>query len=171
MSNVNGQSSNGDESPSDEPATQRRPESRLSRGASSESRSSEFHVNVHTHPKTAFSCTGKQAGEYYADVEAKCAIYYVCIGGANGALVPVSFACPNGTLFNQANRVCAQEEMVFCGLATRWYDAVRGKDSFPVSTLSFASQLSLSLLLVDFLLLVNSLSQVNFLLLITFFAN
>ena len=135
LSNVYGQSNDPNDSPSDEPVTrtQSRPDTRLLRGTPSQSSSSDFHVNVHTHPKTAFSCAGKQAGEYYADVEAKCAIYYVCIGGANGALVPISFACPNGTLFNQANRVCAQEEMVFCGLATRWYDAVRGKDTFHVN--------------------------------------
>lgn len=32
----------------------------------------KFHVDIYTHPKTKFSCDGRQAGEYYADPEAKC---------------------------------------------------------------------------------------------------
>lgn len=117
-----------DELETDHYSTNSRPDSRmLPRQSAPESNSNNFHVDVHTHPKTTFSCLGKQAGEYYADVEAKCAIYYVCLAGVKGELSPISFACPNGTLFNQANKVCAQEEMVFCALSTRYYESVRGK--------------------------------------------
>lgn len=58
----------------------------------------------------------------------------------------MSFACPNGTLFQQvcvrntkstqvpitisfcekATRVCSSEDQVFCSLATRFYDSVNG---------------------------------------------
>lgn len=63
-------------------------------------------VNVYDHPKTGFSCAGKIAGEYYADPATKCAVYYVCIPNPTGTMSPQSFACPNGTLFSQATRVC-----------------------------------------------------------------
>lgn len=49
------------------------------------------------------------AGEYYADPEAKCAIYFICLGNVNGGLSAISFACPNGTLFQQVcplNKSC-----------------------------------------------------------------
>lgn len=107
-----------------------RPDSKLLLRSTPSQSSSNFHVNVHTHPKTTFSCAGKQPNEYYADVEAKCAVYFICIAGAKGEMVPVSFACPNGTLFNQANKVCAQEEMVFCAISSRYYESVRGKMPF-----------------------------------------
>lgn len=58
-------------------------------------------VNIYDHPKTGFSCGDKVAGQYYADPETKCAVYYVCIPNERGSLSPTSFACPNGTIFNQ----------------------------------------------------------------------
>jgi len=67
-------------------------------------------VNVYNHPKTGFSCADKQAGQYYADPETKCAVYYVCIPNAQNTLIPQSFACPNGTIFSQSTRVCASHE-------------------------------------------------------------
>jgi hypothetical protein len=68
-------------------------------------------VNVHSHPKTGFSCADKQAGQYYADPESKCAVYYVCIANERGSLSAQSFACPNGTLFSQSTRVCAYHDL------------------------------------------------------------
>ena len=71
-------------------------------------------------PETGFSCAGpgRVAGGYYADTEAECQgscdwlsrvltsdwlqPFHVCTADANtGGLVPFSFLCPNGTLFNQ----------------------------------------------------------------------
>ncbi|XP_054163289.1 uncharacterized protein LOC128961108 [Oppia nitens] len=83
-------------------------------------------VNVYTHPKTKFTCADKQAGQYYADPETKCAVYYVCIANERGGLSPQSFACPNGTIFSQSTRVCASHEQVYCQLSERFYDAVHG---------------------------------------------
>lgn len=84
-------------------------------------------TNVHTHPKTGFSCSDKKAGQYYADPSTNCAVYYICLADQYGRLSPTSFACPNGTIFNQATKVCSPHEQVFCTLATRYYDSYRGK--------------------------------------------
>lgn len=70
----------------------------------------EVFVNVYDHPKTGFTCTGKAPGQYYADPATKCAVYYVCIPNPTGTLSPQSFACPNGTIFSQATRVCRPYE-------------------------------------------------------------
>ncbi|RWS11403.1 hypothetical protein B4U79_13087 [Dinothrombium tinctorium] len=83
-------------------------------------------VDVHNHPKTGFSCADKKTGEYYADPETNCAVYYICLANQYGKLSPISFACPNGTIFNQANRVCTPYEQVSCNLATRYYNSFRG---------------------------------------------
>ncbi|RWS23430.1 hypothetical protein B4U80_02118 [Leptotrombidium deliense] len=83
-------------------------------------------VDVYNHPKTSFSCVDKKAGEYYADIETNCAVYYICLANQYNKLSPISFACPNGTIFNQANKVCTPHEQVSCDLATRFYDAHRG---------------------------------------------
>lgn len=87
-------------------------------------------VNNHVHPKTTFSCNGRNAGEYYADPETKCAVFYICLPNPAGQLAPTSFACPNGTLFSQATKVCASHDSVHCDLATRYYDSVHGKVAF-----------------------------------------
>ena len=46
-------------------------------------------------------------GGYYADPEQDCQAYHVCLPDNNlEALRPVSFLCPNGTIFNQEIFVC-----------------------------------------------------------------
>ena len=52
-------------------------------------------------PETAFNCEGRTEGGYYADVEADCQPFHVCVN-EGGSLSKFSFLCPNGTLFNQA---------------------------------------------------------------------
>ncbi|KAJ6215614.1 hypothetical protein RDWZM_010114 [Blomia tropicalis] len=86
----------------------------------------EIFVNVYDHPKTGFTCHGKAPGQYYADPATKCAVYYVCIANPTGTLSPQSFACPNGTIFSQATRVCRPHEEVHCPLALRYYDNTQG---------------------------------------------
>jgi len=83
-------------------------------------------VNVHDHPKTGFNCVDKTPGQYYADPQTKCAVYYICIQNERGTLSPLSFACPNGTLFSQSTRVCRSHDQVFCNIAERYYDSVHG---------------------------------------------
>ena len=98
-------------------------------GYTDDGRGSEVpvYVDVHSHPKTGFSCEGKQAGNYYADPATNCAVYYICLVNEYNRLSATSFACPNGTLFNQATRVCSPHDQVYCALSTRYYDSVQGK--------------------------------------------
>lgn len=83
-------------------------------------------INVHQIPKTSFSCADKSAGEYYADPEAQCQVYHICVAGAFGRLTKMSFACPNGTIFSQSSRVCSPYDRVYCALAERFYENVMG---------------------------------------------
>ncbi|UYV67452.1 hypothetical protein LAZ67_5000654 [Cordylochernes scorpioides] len=83
-------------------------------------------VNIHNIPKTQFSCENKKMGEYYADPETGCQVYHICLQGQNNALYPMSFVCPNGTIFNQPSRVCSPYERVDCRLAQRFYDSLHG---------------------------------------------
>jgi hypothetical protein len=55
----------------------------------------------------AFSCQGRRYG-YYADVEANCQVFHICMGQDQGEASDgkFSFLCPNQTLFNQVS-VCA----------------------------------------------------------------
>ena len=55
-----------------------------------------------------FSCSGLVLGGYYADPAQQCQAYHVCLANPaeNNSLYPVSFLCPNGTVFNQQVFVC-----------------------------------------------------------------
>merc|ERR1711892_230196 len=57
-------------------------------------------------PETAFACDGQVDGGYYADSEAECQVFHICIADGAGGLAKYSFLCPNGTLFNQNYFVC-----------------------------------------------------------------
>lgn len=82
--------------------------------------------NVHAIPKTSFSCADKQPGEYYADPEAQCQVYHICVPGSFGKMTKMSFTCPNGTIFSQSSRVCNSYDRVYCPLAERFYENVMG---------------------------------------------
>ena len=56
--------------------------------------------------ETSFTCDDKTMGGYYADPEQDCQAYHVCLRDADTNLYPVSFLCPNGTVFNQEIFVC-----------------------------------------------------------------
>ena len=58
--------------------------------------------------ETSFSCSGLIFGGYYADPEQECQAYHVCLRDPldQESLYPVSFLCPNGTIFNQEIFVC-----------------------------------------------------------------
>lgn len=83
-------------------------------------------INVHQIPKTGFSCTDRRVGEYYADPEANCQVYHVCIPGMHNKMSLMSFVCPNGTIFSQATRVCTPYERVDCSLTSQFYENVHG---------------------------------------------
>ena len=102
--------------------------------------SSNDPVDIYKHPKSIFSCVGKRSGEYYADPQTQCRLYFVCLPNAQLTLSPTSFACPNTTRFNQATRVCSPEDQVYCQIATRYYENVHGlfKILFFLSFLKFS---------------------------------
>ncbi|KAI2802003.1 hypothetical protein BLOT_010195, partial [Blomia tropicalis] len=54
-----------------------------------------------TVPRTSFSCARTSYG-YYADIETGCQVWHYCQPDGRHN----SFLCPNGTVFNQATRVC-----------------------------------------------------------------
>ncbi|KAL3278235.1 hypothetical protein HHI36_013573, partial [Cryptolaemus montrouzieri] len=51
-------------------------------------------------PKTSFSCRDIESG-YYADLETRCQVFHICEDGKK-----ISFLCPNGTIFQQADLIC-----------------------------------------------------------------
>merc|ERR1719187_2629139 len=51
-------------------------------------------------PETQFSCDGYIQG-YYADPEADCQSFHICVDDGNNGMIKYSFLCPNGTLFQQ----------------------------------------------------------------------
>ncbi|KAF0309903.1 hypothetical protein FJT64_018999 [Amphibalanus amphitrite] len=64
-------------------------------------------------PETSFSCRGRQPGGYYADVEAGCQMFHVCGSGQGPSF---RFLCPNDTVFDQQNLICANWFEVVCEL-------------------------------------------------------
>ncbi len=49
----------------------------------------------------SFTCEGRPYG-YYADVQAGCQVFHICLGGGD---VKWSFLCPNQTIFNQVRKI------------------------------------------------------------------
>eukprot|EP00090_Calanus_glacialis_P038385 TRINITY_DN669_c0_g1_i4.p1 TRINITY_DN669_c0_g1~~TRINITY_DN669_c0_g1_i4.p1 ORF type:complete len:341 (-),score=88.23 TRINITY_DN669_c0_g1_i4:233-1102(-) len=79
-------------------------------------------------PESGFTCDGQVDGGYYADPEQECQAYHVCLRDPldQESLYPVSFLCPNGTIFNQEIFVCDWWFNVDCGAAASLYGAVEG---------------------------------------------
>ncbi|GAB6026593.1 hypothetical protein CHUAL_013005 [Chamberlinius hualienensis] len=59
-------------------------------------------------PQTSFTCANLNYG-YYADKEANCQAFHVCLNGQKW-----SFLCPNQTVFNQHYLVCDYPTNVDC---------------------------------------------------------
>ncbi|XP_040580935.1 uncharacterized protein [Lepeophtheirus salmonis] len=57
-------------------------------------------------PETSFSCEGQVEGGYYADPEAECQAFHICIADGEGSLLKASALCHNGTIFNQEIFTC-----------------------------------------------------------------
>lgn len=77
---------------------------------------------------SAFSCDGLVFGGYYADPEYDCQAYHVCLQDPVDytTLYPVSFLCPNGTIFNQELFNCDWWYNVDCAAATGLYGLAEG---------------------------------------------
>lgn len=78
--------------------------------------------------ETAFSCAGLVFGGYYADPETRCQQYSVCLQDPIDPtnLYPVSFLCPNGTIFNQELFNCDWWFNVDCEASTGLYGLAEG---------------------------------------------
>merc|ERR1712095_119149 len=73
---------------------------------------------------------GEPGSDYpiYADPELDCQGYHVCIQDPENEeeLYPVSFLCPNGTIFNQEIFTCEWWFNVDCSMATNYYSKNEG---------------------------------------------
>ncbi|KAK9889699.1 hypothetical protein WA026_007082 [Henosepilachna vigintioctopunctata] len=74
-------------------------------------------------PDTAFSCRDKVLGGYYADVDAQCQMFHVCVKVAGVGVQDFRFLCPNGTAFDQDHQICADWEDVDCDATTLYYSS------------------------------------------------
>ncbi|XP_018006705.1 uncharacterized protein LOC108664595 [Hyalella azteca] len=58
-------------------------------------------------PNTSFSCDDKASGGYYADTQAECQMFHVCVRVSEEEIRDHKFLCPNDTIFDQQNFICA----------------------------------------------------------------
>ncbi|CAB4057866.1 unnamed protein product [Lepeophtheirus salmonis] len=65
-------------------------------------------------PETSFTCEDKITGGYYADVEADCQLFHVCVQVSEFEFQDFRFLCPNDTVFDQQNLVCTNWFEVDC---------------------------------------------------------
>ena len=72
-------------------------------------------------PETSFICDDKASGGYYADPEAECQVFHICVDQGRAGNAKYSFLCPNGTIFNQEVTVCDWWFNVDCSLAEELY--------------------------------------------------
>ncbi|KAK4300629.1 hypothetical protein Pmani_027183 [Petrolisthes manimaculis] len=78
-------------------------------------------------PITGFSCSEKLPG-FYADEKANCQVWHYC--KTDGLME--SFLCPNGTIYNQGNRVCEWWFNVKCDAETLSLQARVNEDLYIV---------------------------------------
>ncbi|XP_047494483.1 cytochrome c1-like [Penaeus chinensis] len=88
----------------------------LDSGSAPSARSSDY-PEYAVVPRTSFSCAAQETGGYFADPEAECQVFHICLNGQNMG----SFLCPNGTLFHQQYFVCDWWYNVDCAAATQSY--------------------------------------------------
>jgi len=65
-------------------------------------------------PDTAFTCEDKVTGGYYADMEADCQLFHVCVQVSEYEFQDFHFLCPNDTVFDQQHLVCTNWFEVDC---------------------------------------------------------
>jgi len=73
--------------------------------------------------ETSFNCDSLTFGGYYADPEMECQGYHVCLQDpiTPSTLYPVSFLCPNGTVFSQEIFTCDWWYNVDCSASVGLY--------------------------------------------------
>ncbi|KAG5320160.1 CSP protein, partial [Pseudoatta argentina] len=67
-------------------------------------------------PETSFRCDAQQFPGYYADVEAQCQVFHICVNNNT-----YDFLCPNGTIFHQQFFVCVWWNQFDCNSAPSLY--------------------------------------------------
>ncbi|KAG8237036.1 hypothetical protein J437_LFUL015782 [Ladona fulva] len=72
-------------------------------------------------PETSFDCSDKIEGGYYADPEADCQMFHVCVRMPGNDVQDYRFLCPNDTMFDQENRICANWFDIDCEAAAVYY--------------------------------------------------
>jgi len=65
-------------------------------------------------PETSFTCEDKVTGGYYADMEADCQLFHVCVQVSEYEFQDFHFLCPNDTVFDQQHLVCTNWFEVDC---------------------------------------------------------
>ncbi|KAL0277181.1 UNVERIFIED_CONTAM: hypothetical protein PYX00_004547 [Menopon gallinae] len=68
-------------------------------------------------PETNFDCRDKILGGYYADPEANCQMFHVCVKIPGQGVQDFRFLCPNETVFDQENQICADSGDIDCEAA------------------------------------------------------
>ncbi|CAG9833972.1 unnamed protein product [Diabrotica balteata] len=74
-------------------------------------------------PDTSFSCRDKILGGYYADADAQCQMFHICVKVAGIGIQDFRFLCPNGTAFDQDHQICAEWEDIDCDATTLYYSS------------------------------------------------
>ncbi|XP_066954152.1 probable serine/threonine-protein kinase DDB_G0275165 [Macrobrachium rosenbergii] len=72
-------------------------------------------------PDTNFTCSDKATGGYYADPEAGCQMFHVCVKVSDEEIRDFRFLCPNNTVFDQQNFICTNWWDINCKQSTRYY--------------------------------------------------
>jgi len=77
---------------------------------------------------TEFDCQGKVFGGFYADPDTDCQGYHVCLQDPSNSnqQFPISFLCPNGTIFNQESFTCEWWFNVDCSRSVELYSKNNG---------------------------------------------
>lgn len=85
-------------------------------------------------------CKKSNVTGYYADMKNGCQTYHICIADGSGSGLKRSFACPNGTLFDQASSVCQWKDDIDCSKSHLFYPRSAASTNSP-STLHSSSEI------------------------------
>lgn len=73
-------------------------------------------------PDTSFTCDNKVVGGYYADPDADCQMFHICVQVNETDVRDFKFMCPDDTVFDQENFICANWFEIDCLSSTFYYD-------------------------------------------------
>ena len=103
-------------------------------------------------PSTSFSCADKDAGGYFADMEAGCQVHHTCGTREDFNSLKFSSLCPNGTIFGQEGQTCRWWYLVDCQSSESFYYSetnVRGSQPSSSSSASSSSSSGKCLQIID----------------------